>query len=136
VLSLEQRVPEWLLRMATPSGVADFEQRHAIQLPGSLQEYYRSLRLISFLHAAWDVLNIDVFLSDLPDQDQPEIRTWQGKPHVVIGEFPHSGTFCGTELTGDNQYMCWEGVFGKEQPVVTLSDWLQRLTESLLGDNG
>ena len=136
MLALEQQAPEWLLRMATPAGVADFERRHGLQLPDSLQEYYRSLRLISLLQAAWDVLNMDVYFSDVPDEDRPEIRTWRGKPHVVIGDFPYGGTVCGAELTGGDQYMHWDGDFVGGQPSITLADWIDGLIVRLLVDNG
>ncbi len=135
MLSLEQQAPKWLLRVATPGGVADFECRHGLQLPETLQEYYRSLRLISLLQAAWDVLNMDLFLADLPDEDQPHVRTWRGRPYVVIGEFPHTGTVCGAELTGDDQHMYWEGVFLDRQPSITLPDWIHGVTMRLLGDD-
>ncbi len=121
--------------MATPAGIADFEQRHGLRLPDTLQQYYRSLRLISLLQAAWDVLNMDVFLTDRPDQDQPEIWSWRGKPHVVIAEFPHSDTVCGAELTGDDLYMHWEGIFGNDQPFITFPDWIHSVTVRLLGGN-
>ena len=136
MLALEQQAPEWLVRMGTAGGVADFERKHGHKLPDTLREYYRSLRLISLLQAAWDALNTDFFLSEVSDQDQPEIRTWRGKPHVVIGDFPYTGTACGAELTGEDQHMYWEGVFGPKQPFVTLPDWIHGLTLGLLGSHG
>jgi hypothetical protein len=134
VLALEQQAPEWLLRLSTPAGVADFERRHGFRLPDALREYYRSLRLISLLQAAWDICNIDVFLTECPNP--PAVETWHDKPHVVIGEFPYCDTVCGAELTGSDQYMYWEGVWQDQQPVITLSDWLHGSAVRLLGNSG
>jgi hypothetical protein len=120
--------------MSTPAGVADFERRHALRLPDALREYYRSLRLISLLQAAWEICAIDVFLTDLGDSDLPPIRTWRDKPYVVIGDLPYGGTLCGAEATGNDQYMYWEGVFGDRQPEITLADWLHGAAARLLTD--
>jgi hypothetical protein len=123
VLELEQCVPKWLLHLATEAGVTDFQDKHGLQLPTEVKQYYKSTRLICFLQEAWGV---DVFLQDMRNKDDlPEIRNWCGMPHVVIGYFAHSDTECGAQLTGDRCCMYWEGVIdGHPQPSVTLAEWV------------
>jgi hypothetical protein len=102
-------------------------------LPDALREYYKSLRLINLLQAAWDTCNVDVFLTECPNP--PDVETWHDKPHVVIGEFPYCDTVCGAELTGNDQYMYWEGHSENRLPSITLSDWVHESAVRLLSDN-
>jgi hypothetical protein len=118
--------------MSTPAGVADFECRHSVRLPDALRKYYQWLRLICLLQAAWDV---DVFLEGLESPDPPEVRSWNGKLHLVIGYFPHGDSVCGAELIGNNQCMYWEGFSENRRPELTLADWVHGAAVRLLKDN-
>ena len=131
VLELERRMPGWLVRLSTEAGVREFEARHGLEMPGALRQYYKSTRLISLLQAAWGV---DVFLEDpfIVNDDPPGLEYWDGKPHVVIGYFPHGDTLCGAELGGARPYMYWEGFSEGREPDMTLSEWVCGAASRLL----
>jgi hypothetical protein len=94
------------MRLSTEAGVREFEAKYGWEMPTALRHYYKSTRLISLLQAAWGV---DVFLNDMDNDDPPGLSYWNRKPHVVIGYYLHGDTICGAELTGEHQYMYWEG---------------------------
>jgi hypothetical protein len=98
-------------------------------MPNALRQYYKSTRLISLLQAAWGV---DVFLEDMDNNDPPGLEYWNMKPHVVIGYFLHCDTICGAELTGQHQYMYWEGFSEGREPDTTLSEWVCGAANRLL----
>jgi hypothetical protein len=129
VLEVERRIPKWMVQLSSEAGFTEFERKHGVDLPDVLRRYYHSPRLICLLQAAWDV---DVFLENMDRVDPPEIRMWNGRPHVVIGYFPHSDTVCGAELLGQQQYMYWEGYSENRQPQYTLSEWVYGAASRLL----
>ena len=131
VVELERRIPGWLTRLSTEPGVREFEAKYGIEMPDALRHYYRSTRLISLLQAAWGV---DVFLEDpfIGNDDPPGLEYWNGKPHVVIGYYPHGDTLCGAELTGEHAYMYWEGFSEGREPDTTLSEWVCGAARRLL----
>lgn len=129
VIELERRIPEWLIRLSTEPGVRQFEAKYGVEMPNTLRHYYKSTRLICLLQAAWGV---DVFLEDMNNDDPPGLEYWNTKPHVVIGYFPHGDTLCGVELTGDHQYMYWEGFSEGREPDTTLSEWVCGAASRLL----
>jgi hypothetical protein len=130
VIALERRLPEWLSRLSTESGVREFEAKHGLEMPDALRQYYRSTRLISLLQAAWGV---DVFLENMDNDDPPGVAYWNRKPFVVVGYFPHADTLCGAELTGGHQYMYWEGFSEGRVPDTTLPEWVWGAASRLLG---
>jgi hypothetical protein len=46
----------------------------------------------------------------MDNDDPPGLAYWNRKPHVVIGYYLYGDTLCGAELTGERQYMYWEGL--------------------------
>ena len=129
VIEVESRTPEWLIRLSTEAGVKAFEEKHRLEMPRTLRQFYKSARLISLLQAAWGV---DVFLEGMDDDDPPGLMDWNSMPHIVIGYYPHGDSICAAEMIGERQLMFWEGVSVRQEQKVTLAEWVRGAAERLL----
>jgi hypothetical protein len=130
VMALRDRVPAWMLALATESGQGRFERRHGFRVPPAVLELYRCPRLACLLEV---IIDGDVFLSGLATltrTELPPLVTWSERPHVVFASHYHSGMVTAARLgvddppvmggfTGDST-----PVVGDHQPPEVFSDWV------------
>lgn len=129
VVALQDRIPEWFRSLATPPGLAAFEQRRGIFVPPALREFYACVPLACFVEAAIDG---EIFLTQMleEDPDLPPTVVWRSVPHLVFAFHCHSGSVCAAELGVDDPLMFWgfeddaQPVMDEKHPPVCFSEWV------------
>jgi hypothetical protein len=107
VLALQDHVPNWFRALGTAPGLAEFEARRGIQVPGALREFYRCTPLACFLEAAIDGEVFLAHLATLIGSDPPPLVTWSSGPHLVFAFHSHSGMVCAAKLGSDDPRVFW-----------------------------
>jgi hypothetical protein len=135
VLVAEAKLPDWFRLIGTREGIADFETRHAIQLPAALKEYYLYTPLACFLDAAFEGEIFLKFLAPSGKEELPPIITWGDKPYLVFSYHLHSGMVFAAELGTDDPlcYCGWDGdlepYHDEKRPPQKLSEWIFSVVE-------
>jgi hypothetical protein len=109
VLALQDQVPNWFRALGTQVGLSEFENKHNLEVPRALREFYECHPLACFLAATIDG---EVFLVDLARLigiDLPPVIDWLSEKHIVVAFHSHSGDVCAVQTGLDDPHLRWGG---------------------------